>query len=74
MDASQIEWVSRVADMKVMAADWQDQVRCYQDGLSFNPKDVDDLNERLATLQGIRRKYGSISEALLEKARLENQH
>ena len=41
-------------------------LRAYADGLDFDPRELDSVNERLVVIGGLKRKYGNSVEAVLE--------
>lgn len=45
------------------------ELRRYRDSIEFNPKRLDMVEERLALIQDLKRKYGGSVEAILESAR-----
>ncbi len=44
------------------------ELRRYRDGIEFNPSRLDDIEDRLAVLAGLRRKYGATAEDILQYA------
>jgi DNA repair protein RecN (Recombination protein N) len=60
--------------LEEQAAEMSRRLRVYREAIEFNPRRLDEVEERLALLRNLQRKYGASIEAVLahaEKARLE---
>jgi DNA repair protein RecN (Recombination protein N) len=60
--------------LEEQAAEISRRLRVYREAIEFNPRRLDEVEERLALLRNLQRKYGETIEAVLahgEKARLE---
>ncbi len=60
--------------LEEQAAEMSRRLRAYREAIEFNPRRLDEVEERLALLRNLQRKYGATIEAVLahgEKARFE---
>jgi DNA repair protein RecN (Recombination protein N) len=74
IDEAKAEFVERAQLMFETASDLARELSDYLDGMEFNPKRLEKVEERLILIQNLRRKYGEDIEAILafgEKARKE---
>jgi len=63
IDASLNEVNRRFENLYYEAEDIAGDFRAYKDGLSFNPQRLEEVNERLALLQKLKKKYAKQAEA-----------
>ena len=76
MDMSQVaelddaaeELAEEVGSLSYLAEDLVGKLRSYRDSLSNDPRRLDEVNERLDLLQGLKRKYGSSLEEVVQYA------
>lgn len=74
MDASQKNLSDQAATLSELAGDLTRELRDYLEGIEFNPRRLEQVEERLDLLLKLQRKYGGTIEAVLafaEKAREE---
>lgn len=55
----------RIADLYYEAEDASDQLRAYREGLRYNPERLEEVEERLAVLYRLKKKYGEDEDAVL---------
>jgi len=77
LDNSQLHLVEQIQMIFESLSELSMNLRAYSDGVEFNPQRLDQVEERLALIQSLKRKYGnSIGEILIyleeAKTRLEN--
>ncbi len=68
MDATLASVAKRVSDMFYEAEDAFDQLRAYKDDLRHDPERLEAVEERLALLFRLKKKYGRTEEEILEYA------
>lgn len=69
MDESLAPWMQEFEEISARIGDIGEKISAYRKKLDFDPGDVERINERLAKLQSIVRKYGSIEKAVAERDR-----
>ena len=57
---------SRCQDLLYNLEDLNDELRGYRQGIEFSPERLEEVNSRLALIQGLKRKYGSCVDEVLE--------
>ncbi len=73
LDPSQTELDELAETISDHLSDLTRSLRNYQESIEFNPKRLDQVEERLSLIQTLKRKYGNTIEAILEFAQ-EAQH
>ncbi|MCL2068071.1 MAG: DNA repair protein RecN [Treponema sp.] len=63
VDSSLIEIQKRLEDIYYEAEDIAGEFRSYRDGLTYDPKRLEEVDERLALLYKLKKKYGSSGNA-----------
>ena len=58
--------VEQLSDVRASIEDIATQIRDHTSRLEFNPRELDELNERLDLIAKLKRKYGNTIEAILE--------
>jgi DNA repair protein RecN (Recombination protein N) len=74
VDASLTGLQAEAQALEEQAAEMSRRLRVYREAIEFNPRRLDEVEERLALLRNLQRKYGASIEEVLahgEKARLE---
>lgn len=71
LDSSLSSWRDDVDAVNSGLETLQERIEKYQQNLDFDPVKVEAINERLAKLQSLARKYGSIQEAIEERDRIQ---
>lgn len=77
LDPSRSTLSDQAALLAENLADLARELRSYQESIEFNPRRLDQVEERLGVLHNLKRKYGDTVEQVLayaEKARLELDH
>ena len=70
IDASRTAQLEVGRSLAEQTAEWGRDVSAYRDGIEFNPKRLQAVEERLHLLQDLQRKYGASIEAVLAHAAL----
>jgi len=68
VDASQAQLPLEVQALLEQAADLAKRLRQYRESIEFNPKRLDEVEERLGLLKSLKRKYGDSLSAVLAHA------
>ncbi len=68
LDASQSGLYDQSQELLDGLSELARQIRAYLDGIEFNPKRLDQVEERLALIQNLKHKYGDSIEAILAYA------
>jgi len=76
LDPALADLAAEIQGIEDQAAETARRLRRYRESLEFNPRRLEQVEERLATIHDLERKYGEGEEAILahlERARLERQ-
>lgn len=68
LDSSKTDLSEQAQVLLENISDLAHSLRQYQEAVEFNPKRLDEVEERLALIQNLKRKYGGSLEAVLEHA------
>jgi len=68
LDPSQEEMLTEAETLAERLSDLASDLRIYLEGIEFNPKRLDQVEERLAAISSLKRKYGDSITAVLEFA------
>ena len=69
-DPSVGKWGEILGDLSARFSDLAGEVSAYRRSLNVEPGEIDRINERVARLQNIVRKYGSVEKAIEERDRI----
>ncbi|MCL4237425.1 MAG: DNA repair protein RecN [Anaerolineae bacterium] len=68
LDATAQEYADLAETLSVQSAELSRSIRAYRDGLEFDPRRLNEIEERLEVLTRLKRKYGGSLEAVLDYA------
>ncbi len=68
LDTTTQEYADLAETLNVQSAELSHSIRAYRDGLEFDPRRLNEIEERLEVLVRLKRKYGGSLEAVLDYA------
>ncbi|MEW6578721.1 MAG: DNA repair protein RecN [Chloroflexota bacterium] len=68
LDTTTQEYADLAETLSVQSAELSRSIRAYRDGLEFDPRRLNEIEERLEVLARLKRKYGGSLEAVLDYA------